>query len=218
MGGVHLSRALRRAHAKRCHSADRHLRSELRKSICSTSVASGQSCRVWRTLEEAATPGQPAPRRNAFLEGPSRQFTLENYQEPPALPQCSGRARRTSRFDFSTLRFARSRFKQKSAPHCAETVDAGDSLWKALEKSGGISRWARAARHACRENSIAQASASRFCRDTGVSVLAVATASPPRDCYHRLDREGRDEKCLPAGTSQLAAARSDGTAHAARAG
>jgi hypothetical protein len=100
-GGVHLSHALRRTRAKRCHSADRHLRSKLRKSICSTTMASGQSCRVWRTLEEAATPGQPVARRSAFLEEPSRQFTLENCQEPPALPQCSGRAHRTSRTDVS---------------------------------------------------------------------------------------------------------------------
>ena len=46
-------------------------------------------------------PGNQFPRRNAFLEDPSRQFTLENCQEPPALPQCSGRARRTSRTDVS---------------------------------------------------------------------------------------------------------------------
>ena len=44
-----ISHALREALFS-MHSADRHLRSELRKSICNTTVAGGQSCRVWRTL------------------------------------------------------------------------------------------------------------------------------------------------------------------------
>jgi len=44
-------------------------------------------------------PGNQFTRRSALVEEPSRQFTLENYQEPPALPQCSGRARRTSRLN-----------------------------------------------------------------------------------------------------------------------
>src|SRR5215813_14302630 len=46
MGGAHLD-ALREALCS-MHSADRHPRSELRKSICNTTVAGGQSCRVWR--------------------------------------------------------------------------------------------------------------------------------------------------------------------------
>jgi len=55
----------------RCYSADFHSRSELREATCSTTVASGQSCRVWRTLEEAATPGQPVRAETRFLEEPS---------------------------------------------------------------------------------------------------------------------------------------------------
>jgi hypothetical protein len=47
--GESISHALREALFS-MHSADRHLRSELRKSICNTTVAGGQSCRVWRTL------------------------------------------------------------------------------------------------------------------------------------------------------------------------
>jgi hypothetical protein len=118
MGGVHLVRALRKAPVA-MHSADRHLRSELRKSICNTTVAGGQSCRVWRTLEEAATPGQPVARRSALLEDPSWRFTLENHQAPPALPQCSGRAHRTSRSNVSTVRPARPSLQGKiPAPLC----------------------------------------------------------------------------------------------------
>jgi hypothetical protein len=52
---------------------------------------------VWRTFEEAATPGQPGACRSTLLEEPSQPFTLENRWAPPALPQCSGRAHRTSR-------------------------------------------------------------------------------------------------------------------------
>src|ERR1700751_5146601 len=44
-------------------------------------------------------PGNQCTRRSAFLEEPSCQFTLENCQEPPALPQCSGRACKTSRLN-----------------------------------------------------------------------------------------------------------------------
>jgi hypothetical protein len=47
--GESISHALREALFS-MHSADRHLRSELRTSICNTTVADGQSCRVWRTL------------------------------------------------------------------------------------------------------------------------------------------------------------------------
>jgi hypothetical protein len=38
--------------------------------------------------------------------------------------------------DVSTLLLARTRFKQKPARLCAESVDGCDSLWKALEKMG----------------------------------------------------------------------------------
>jgi hypothetical protein len=36
--------------------------------------------------------------------------------------------------DVSTLLLARGRFKRKPARLCAESVDASNSLWKALEK------------------------------------------------------------------------------------
>jgi hypothetical protein len=62
--------ALRRVRARR-RLASFQSRSELREATCSTTVASSQSCRVWRTLEEAATPGQPVRAETRFLEEPS---------------------------------------------------------------------------------------------------------------------------------------------------
>ncbi len=94
--GEFISHALRKAPVT-MHSANRHLQSKLCKSTCNTTVADGQSCHVWRTCEEAATPGQPGACRSTLLEEPSQPFTLENRWAPPALPQCSGRAHRTSR-------------------------------------------------------------------------------------------------------------------------
>jgi hypothetical protein len=94
--GESISHALREALSS-MHSADRHLRSELRK-VDPQHHGGRQPLLPWgRTCEEAATPGQPVARRSAFPVDPSRQFTLENHRAPPALPQCSGRARRTSR-------------------------------------------------------------------------------------------------------------------------
>ena len=43
-------------------------------------------------------PGNQCACRSTLLEEPSQPFTLENRWEPPALPQCSGRAYRTSRW------------------------------------------------------------------------------------------------------------------------
>ncbi len=66
--GESISHALREA-LLLMHSADRHLRSELRLSICNTTVAGSQPCCV-AGVEEAATPGQPVARRSALLEIP----------------------------------------------------------------------------------------------------------------------------------------------------
>jgi hypothetical protein len=38
----------------------------------------------------------------------------------------------------ANVRLTRWRIKRKAASRCAETVDGGDSLWKATEKSGEI--------------------------------------------------------------------------------
>ncbi len=130
---------------------------------------------------------QSAPKR--FSGRTPWQFTLENYQEPPTLPQCSGRTYRTSRFDVSTLRFARPRFKQKSAARCAETVDARNSLWKALEKSDrtpGIGR---------------EVSIERPCRSwwQKIKTLAPARSSgqpPLRMGEHSLDHAQQTSSCI----------------------
>ena len=60
-------------------------------------------------------PGTSAPKR--ILEEPSWQFTLENYQEPPTLPQCSGRVYRTSRLNVthSALRIAQHQEKSHAS-------------------------------------------------------------------------------------------------------
>ena len=69
-GGVHLSLALRRALVKRCHSAD---------TICEANSADRSAALRWPAAspavcgglcEEAATPGQPVLRRNAFWRNP----------------------------------------------------------------------------------------------------------------------------------------------------
>ena len=136
-GGVHLSRALRRATRKRCHSADTSakrrsaaLSAALRWPTASPAVCGG-------LCEEAATPGQPVLRRNAFWRNP-----------PGNSPSRIARNRRLCRnarqgtqnisLDGSTVLLERARFKQKSPRLCAETVNASVSLWKALEKRNEI--------------------------------------------------------------------------------
>ena len=77
---------------------------------------------------------------------PGNQFAPKRFlEEPPGnSPSRIARNRRLCRnarqgiqnisLDGRTLRLARARFKQKSRRHCAETVNASVSLWKALEK------------------------------------------------------------------------------------
>ena len=77
-------------------SADRHSRSVLHESLSSSAVAAASPA-VCGGLE-AATPGQPV-HVETRSGGTLPVIHLENYPEPPALPQCSGRARRTSRLN-----------------------------------------------------------------------------------------------------------------------
>jgi hypothetical protein len=133
MGGVHLVRALRKAPVA-MHSADRHLRSELRKSICNTTVAGGQSCRLWRTLWRR--PQRPGNQSRAE----TRSWRIPPGDSPSRITRhrrlcrnaLAGHTEHLARMSALCARHAL-RFKGKSRPRCAETVDAVDSLWKVVE-------------------------------------------------------------------------------------
>jgi hypothetical protein len=127
-------------------SEKRYRRCTRQTATCEANFASRSATPRWPAAspavcgglcEEAATPGQPVARRSVLLEDPSQQFTLENHWAPPALPRCSGRARRTFRLMSALCSCASVRIKQKPGPVCAETVDAGDSLWKLVENPDG---------------------------------------------------------------------------------
>jgi len=116
------------------HSADRHLRSKLHKSICNTTVAGGQSCRVWRTLlRRPQRPGNQSCAEAPFWrippsDSPSR-ITGHRRLCRNAL---AGHTEHLARM--STLCASHpDLYKQKPSARCAETVDAGDSLWKVVE-------------------------------------------------------------------------------------
>jgi hypothetical protein len=76
-----------------CEANSANRSAALRWPAASPAVVGG----LLRSRTARAT--RPAPKH--VSGGPSQQFTLENCQEPPALPQCSGRPRRTSRTNVS---------------------------------------------------------------------------------------------------------------------
>jgi hypothetical protein len=119
------------------HSANRHREADFASRFATPRWPAASPAVCGGLFEEAATPGQPGAYRSTLLEEPSQPFTLENRWAPPALPQCSGRARRTSRSMSVNVRPHAFHIKQKPKPHCAETVDAGDSLWKLVENQDG---------------------------------------------------------------------------------
>jgi len=82
--------------------------------------------------EEAATPGQPVRACARFWNIP-RQFTLENYRLPLALPQSFGELRNSHVFAEPTLSQIVAPRNTKNFHACAEPVDDVSSLWKTEE-------------------------------------------------------------------------------------
>lgn len=116
------------------HSADHDLEDH-RSAVMAE--ASG-SVLPWGGLsEEAATPGHPLRVKRVLGNPPAI-----HPREPPettGLPQCFGRALRTSHAsNANTLCEVGSVRKKKLTRHCAEAVQDGNFLWKAQEKRGEI--------------------------------------------------------------------------------
>jgi hypothetical protein len=98
---------------------------------------SGQSCRVWRTLEEAATPGQP-------VRAEARLWRNPPTIHPRELSGTAGSAAmlwqgvQESRLNVDTVRYRSLAIKRKPEHRCAETVNVRNSLWKATENETAI--------------------------------------------------------------------------------
>ena len=83
-------------------------------------------------------PGNQCTHRSAFLEEPSCQFTLENCQEPPALPQCSGRACKTSRLNACHCARCSAAQQGKTRPPLCRNCECPHFLVETYGKRGDI--------------------------------------------------------------------------------
>ena len=159
MGESSLSPALRRVRAMMLLGRLSLAKQTSRINLQHYGGSSGQSCRVWRTLEEAATPGQPVRAearvwKNPPDNSPSR-ITRNRWLCRNAL------AGQESRLNVDTVRYRSLTIKRKPEARCAEAVNVRSSLWKATENRTSISAKARHCARECTRAATTSKSGSR---------------------------------------------------------
>jgi hypothetical protein len=123
-------------------------------SLCNTTVASGRSRRLWRTLGGGRNARATithlffasAARRSELHSRTRTRFwrtlpTIHPRESPGSAGSAvmPGKAYRTSRSSVSTVLESKARRNNKSAPVCEQPVNEWNFLWKAMEKLGETS-------------------------------------------------------------------------------